>query len=115
MKNFKDKVAAITGASSGMGRELAIELARRGCHVAISDVNEAGLAQTVELLKPYGVRVSSQKLDVADRDAVYAWADAVVAEHGKVNLIFKNAGVAMGTTLDGAEYRDFQWNMNNTF
>src|SRR3546814_11687378 len=57
MKNFKDKVAAITGASSGMGRELAIELARRGCHVAISDVNEAGLAQTVELLKPYGVRV----------------------------------------------------------
>src|SRR3546814_17129260 len=105
MKNFKDKVAAITGASSGMGRELAIELARRGCHVAISDVNEAGLAQTVELLKPYGVRVSSQKLDVADRDAVYAWADAVVAEHGKVNLIFNNAGVALGTTLEGAEYR----------
>src|SRR3546814_15211077 len=96
MKNFKDKVAAITGASSGMGRELAIELARRGCHVAISDVNEAGLAQTVELLKPYGVRVSSLKLDVADRDAVYAWADAGVADHGKVHPIGRAAGRARG-------------------
>lgn len=115
MKNFKDKVAAITGAGSGMGRELAIELAKRGCHVAISDVNEAGLAQTVELVKPLGVRVTSQKLDVADRDAVYAWADKVVAEHGKVNLIFNNAGVALATTLEGAEYSDFEWIMNINF
>ncbi|MGH8446168.1 MAG: SDR family NAD(P)-dependent oxidoreductase [Solimonas sp.] len=115
MKSFKDKVAAITGASSGMGRELAIELARRGCHVAISDVNETGLAQTVELLKPYGVRVTSTRLDVADRDAVYAWADAVVRDHGKVNLIFNNAGVALGSTLEGASYEDFEWIMNINF
>lgn len=115
MKSFKDKVAAITGAGSGMGRELAIELAKRGCHVAISDVNEAGLAQTVEMLQPFGVRITSQKLDVADRDAVYAWADAVVAEHGKVNLIFNNAGVALGATLEGAEYGDFEWIMNINF
>ncbi|WP_043111800.1 SDR family NAD(P)-dependent oxidoreductase [Solimonas flava] len=115
MKSFKDKVAAITGAGSGMGRELAIELAKRGCHVAISDVNEAGLAQTAEMVKRYPVRVSTQKLDVADRDAVYAWADKVVADHGKVNLIFNNAGVALATTLEGADYGDFEWIMSINF
>lgn len=115
MKSFNNKVAAITGASSGMGRELAIELAKQGCAVAISDVNEAGLAQTVELLAPYGVRVTSQTLDVADRDAVYAWADRVVADHGKVNLVFNNAGVALGSTLEGASYEDFEWIMNINF
>ena len=46
MKDFKNKVAAITGAASGMGRTLAVELARRGCHLALSDVNEKGLAET---------------------------------------------------------------------
>ncbi|WP_020650306.1 SDR family NAD(P)-dependent oxidoreductase [Solimonas variicoloris] len=115
MKSFKDKVAAITGAGSGMGRELAIELAKRGCHVAISDVNEAGLAQTAEIVKRYPVRVTTQKLDVADRDAVYAWADKVVADHGKVNLIFNNAGVALATTLEGADYGDFEWIMGINF
>lgn len=115
MKSFKDKVAAITGAGSGMGRELAIELAKRGCHVAISDVNEAGLAQTAEMVKRYPVRVTTQKLDVADRDAVYAWADKVVADHGKVNLIFNNAGVALATTLEGADYGDFEWIMGINF
>ncbi len=115
MKSFKDKVAAITGAGSGMGRELALELASRGCHVAISDVNEAGLAQTAEQLKASGVRVSSSKLDVADRQAVYAWADTVAREHGKVNLIFNNAGVALGTTLEAVSYEDFEWIMNINF
>lgn len=115
MKSFKDKVAAITGAGSGMGRELAIELAKRGCHLALSDVNEAGLAETLQLLRGYSVRAGASKLDVADRDAVYRWADAVAAEHGKVNLVFNNAGVALGTTLEGASYEEFEWIMNINF
>lgn len=115
MKSFHDKVAAITGAGSGMGRELAVELAKRGCHLAVSDVNEAGLAQTVALLKEYPVRVTSTRLDVAQREAVYAWAEAVVHDHGKVNLIFNNAGVALGSTLEGASYEDFEWIMNINF
>jgi NAD(P)-dependent dehydrogenase (short-subunit alcohol dehydrogenase family) len=110
MKSFSGKVAAITGAASGMGRELALELARRGCHLAISDVNEAGLAQTVELAQAVGdVTITSQKLDVADRAAMHAWADRVVADHGKVNLIFNNAGVALGATVEGVSYEDFEW------
>ncbi|HKY91575.1 MAG TPA: SDR family NAD(P)-dependent oxidoreductase [Nevskiaceae bacterium] len=116
MKSFSGKVAAITGAASGMGRELSIELARRGCHVAISDVNEAGLAQTVELAQAAGdVKITSQKLDVADRAAVHAWADQVVADHGKVNLIFNNAGVALGATIEGVSYEDFEWIMGINF
>jgi len=115
MKSFKNKVAAITGAASGMGRELAVELAKAGCNVAISDVNEAGLAETAALARAYGVKVTSQKLDVAKRDAVYAWADQVVADHGKVNLIFNNAGVALGSTIEGMSYEDFEWLMGINF
>ncbi|MEL0028524.1 MAG: SDR family NAD(P)-dependent oxidoreductase [Perlucidibaca sp.] len=115
MKNFKNKVAAITGAGSGMGRSLALLLAKRGCHVAISDINEQGLAETVQLLQPYGVKVTSQKLDVADKAAVFAWADQVARDHGKINLIFNNAGVALGSTVDGGSYEDLEWIMGINF
>lgn len=115
MKNFQGKVAAITGAGSGMGRTLALELARRGCHLALSDVNENGLAETAELAKASGVKITTIKLDVANRDGVYAWADQVVRDHGKVNLIFNNAGVGLGATVEGMEYKDFEWLMNINF
>lgn len=115
MKDFKNKVAAITGAGSGMGRELAVQLAARGCHVAISDVNEKGLAETAELAKKHGVKVTATKVDVASKDAVYAWADQVAKDHGKVNLIFNNAGVALGATVEGMQYKDFEWLFNINF
>ncbi|MGC4059826.1 MAG: SDR family oxidoreductase [Aquabacterium sp.] len=115
MKSFKNKVAAITGAASGMGRTLAIELARRGCHLAISDVNETELVKTAELASQHGVRVTITKLDVANREAVYAWADQVVRDHGKVNLVFNNAGVALTTTLEHVKLSDFEWIMGINF
>lgn len=115
MKSFKDKVAAITGAGSGMGRELALELARAGCHLALSDVNERGLAETALAAREIGVRVTTARVDVADRAAVYAWAERVVSDHGKVNLVFNNAGVALGSTVDGMSYEDFEWLMNINF
>ena len=115
MKDFRNKVAAITGAGSGMGRSLAVNLANRGCHVALSDINEKGLAETVALLKGTGVKVTSQKLDVSDKDAVFAWADHVAKDHGKVNLIFNNAGVALGSAVDGGSYEDLEWIMNINF
>ena len=78
MKDFKNKVAAITGAASGMGRTLALELARRGCHLALSDVNETGLSETAALAGRLSVKVTTQRLDVSDRLAMNAWADQVV-------------------------------------
>ncbi len=74
MRNFSGKVAAITGAGSGMGRSLAVELARRGCHLALGDVNERGLAQTAAICAAHGVKITSQRLDVASRAAGLAWA-----------------------------------------
>jgi short-subunit dehydrogenase len=115
VNDFRNKVAAITGAGSGMGRELAVQLAARGCHVALSDVNETGLAETAELARRSGVKVTATKVDVASRDAVYAWADQVVRDHGKANLIFNNAGVALGATIEGMSYTDFEWLMNINF
>lgn len=115
MKSFDDKVAAITGAGSGMGRTLALDLAGRGCHLALSDVNETGLAETVGLLKDSGVRVTHQPLDVADRKAVFDWANQVVADHGKANLIFNNAGVGLAATVEGMKIEDFEWLMNINF
>lgn len=115
MKDFRDRVAAITGAGSGIGRALANELARRGAHLALSDIDEVGLAETVAQCEGTGVKVTSQKLDVADRAAVEAWADQVVAEHGKVNLIFNNAGVALGATIEGMSYEDFEWLVDINF
>jgi NAD(P)-dependent dehydrogenase (short-subunit alcohol dehydrogenase family) len=115
MKNFKNKVAAITGAASGMGRTLALELARRGCHVALSDVNEAGLAETAQMVSKLGVKVTTAKLNVADREAFNAWADQVVADHGKVNLIFNNAGVALGAFVETVKPSDFEWIMGINF
>ncbi len=106
---FKNKVAAVTGAGSGIGQALAIALAKQGCHLALSDISEAGLAKTVELLAPYSVNVTTQKVDVANRDEVATWAKAVVDEHGQVNLIFNNAGVAIGSTAEGVSYEDLEW------
>jgi NAD(P)-dependent dehydrogenase (short-subunit alcohol dehydrogenase family) len=117
MKTFGGRVAAVTGAGSGIGRALARELAARGAHLALSDINEAGLAETVMLCEAAAAaaKITSQRVDVADRDAVYAWADQVVADHGRVNLIFNNAGVALAATIEAMSYEDFEWLMSINF
>jgi NAD(P)-dependent dehydrogenase (short-subunit alcohol dehydrogenase family) len=109
MKNkdrFAGRVAAITGAASGIGRALSLELARRGCEVALSDVDETGLAETAAMAR--GAHVTTKKLDVSDRGAVHAWADDVVKEHGRVNFVFNNAGIGYGATVQGAEEEELE-------
>jgi short-subunit dehydrogenase len=117
MRSFNDKVAAITGAASGMGRQLAIQLAGHGCHLALADVNESGLAETRALAQRTSpsLRIIVRRLDVADRDAVFAWADATARAHGKVNLIFNNAGVGLSSIAETTKIEDFTWLMNINF
>jgi NAD(P)-dependent dehydrogenase (short-subunit alcohol dehydrogenase family) len=109
MKSFLGKVAAITGAGSGIGRALALRLAGHGCHLALCDMNERSLAGTVDSARRPGVRVTSDLVDVADREAMYRWADWVGDDHGKVNLVFNNAGVALGSAIEGGSYEDLEW------
>jgi len=115
MKDFSGRVAAVTGAGSGIGRALADALARRGAHLALSDIDHNGLAETVAQCEGSGVKITSARLDVADRAAVYSWADDVVADHGRVNLVINNAGVALGATVESMSYEDFEWLMNINF
>jgi short-subunit dehydrogenase len=110
MKSLKDKVVVITGAGSGIGRALALNCAGRGSLLALSDVDEAGLAETVRLATDAGVRkVRSDRLDVADRDAFARYALDVVQDFGRVNVVVNNAGVALSGDLTDLEYADMDW------
>lgn len=113
--NLKNRVAVLTGAGSGIGRATAQALARRGCHLALADVNPQGLRQTAELIKPQGVRVSQHVLDVASREQVAAMPAAVLDVHGRVDLLINNAGVALGGTFEQVSEADFDWLMDINF
>src|SRR3546814_4397483 len=115
MNTFQGRVGAITGAGSGIGRALAPGLARRGAEVARGDVDEAGLAETADRIQATGTRVSAQRVDVADHQAVEEWAEKVAADHGKVNLIVNNAGVALGANVETMSYEDLEWLMGVNF
>ncbi len=109
MKDFHDKVAVITGAGSGIGRALAVELAGRGARLAVSDVNSVAVADTAASCEKLGVQAKGYVLDVADRDAVHAHADQVVADFGGANLVVNNAGVALMANVEDMSYDDLDW------
>ena len=119
MRSFKGKVAAITGAGSGIGQALAVALAREGCHLALSDINQAGLDNTVRQVRatPAGrnLTVTTALVDVSKLPQMQTWARTVQGEHGKVNMIFNNAGVALASTVEGASYADYEWLMGINF
>jgi len=110
MKTLDDKVVVITGAGSGIGRALAVDVARRGALVAISDIDESGLAETVDLVKRAGAReVRSDRLDVADRAAFTSYAETVAEHFGRVNVVVNNAGVALAGDVEDLDYPDMDW------
>lgn len=110
MKSFTDKVVVLTGAASGIGRALALNLAGRGARLALSDVDEAGLAETVSLAKEAGAHeIKADRLDVADREAFTAYAADVVSHFGVVNLVINNAGVALSGRINDLEWDDIDW------
>lgn len=109
LKTLDDKVVAITGAGSGIGRELALRAARGGALLALSDWNEVSLAETVRSAREVGGHVSSQVLDVSDRTAMADWAADVVAQHGRVEMVVNNAGVTLTGDIVDLAYDDIDW------
>lgn len=112
MKNFRGKTAVITGAGSGMGRYLAVLLARAGANVAICDINEETLNGTAAMVRQYNVALSSHVVDMGDMERIEALPDEVVAQHGSVDLVFNNAGVTMGSSFAAMSEEDWDWVMN---
>ena len=108
MKGFDGKVAVVTGAGSGIGQALAIELGRAGAKLAISDVDTEGLAATEERLTALGAPVKSDRLDVTEREAFQVYADAVNAHYGTVNQVYNNAGIAFIGDVEDSQFKDFE-------
>ncbi|GAB7068945.1 SDR family oxidoreductase [Mycobacterium hodleri] len=115
MDGFAGKVAVVTGAGSGIGQALALELGRSGAKLAISDVDLEGLAVTEARLKAIGAPVKADRLDVTEREAFELYADAVKAHFGKVNQIYNNAGIAFTGDVEASSYKDIERVMDVDF
>jgi len=120
--SLEGRTAVITGSGGGIGRAIAVAMAGRGCHLALADIDEAGMEETADLVREQGVRryrqgvrVSLHRVDVADRTAVAEFPKVVAAEHSGVNghscvgVLVNNAGVAVGGTFEQVSEEDFEW------
>jgi NAD(P)-dependent dehydrogenase (short-subunit alcohol dehydrogenase family) len=105
---LRGRTAIITGAASGIGRAVAQSLAQRGCHLALADVNEAGLEETARGCAT-GTRITCYRFDVSERQAIAAFPDVVRSAHGRIDLLVNNAGVALGGRFEQVAEADFDW------
>ena len=115
MKSFSGKVAAITGAGSGIGRALAMQLASEGCHLSLCDSDEAGLAETIEMIGKRDTLITTSQVDVSQKNQVESWAEASISEHSAVDILINNAGVGMSIPLADTSAEDMAWIMNLNF
>lgn len=115
MDDFRGKVAALTGAGSGIGRALALALTQEGARLALADIDATGLAETARAVQAAGGSCSTAQVDVADRAAVFGWADDCRSRHGQVNLVINNAGVALSALAESVRPEDFAWLMGINF
>ena len=115
MKQFRDRVAVVTGAGSGIGRALGVLLAEQGCRVALADVNQAGLVETERLIASQGATARTYHVDVSERDAMQAFAESIVREFGAVHILVNNAGVSVVGQFADQSLEDFDWLMGVNF
>src|SRR3974390_1039433 len=108
-------VAVITGAGSGIGRCLAEQLSAMGSSLALADVNESGLKETIESLRPLRGKVTGHLVNVAQEARVKAFAEEVFEQHGRATVLFNNAGVALLGQFEEYSLADFRWLMDINF
>ena len=100
MKTIEGRVAVITGGASGIGRCVALEFARAGAHIAIADIDDAGLESTGSELRALGVRVSTHRIDVSKREEIERLRDEVLDAHGSVQILINNAGITLYGSIE---------------
>lgn len=115
MKDLRNKVVALSGAGSGIGRALAHELARQGALLSLSDINEASLAETAAQLTAQGTVVITQRVDVGSLDDMTNWAERTQQHFGRVNVVINNAGVALSGSVGALSLEDYEWIMRINF
>lgn len=115
MASFNHSVAVITGAASGIGKSLAQRLAQQGIALALIDKDIQGLEQLQSKLTEYSVLTTIHKLDVSDAKAFIELAIKVSQQHGRIDLLFNNAGVSLIDSVENQSIEDFQWVMNINF
>lgn len=116
MKTLQGKIVVITGAGSGIGRELALNAAAKGAVLALSDIDEVGLLETAERARArLANEIRIDKLDVRDREAMASYAASVKEQFGRVNVVINNAGVAVHGDFEEMSYSDFEWVMDINF
>ena len=115
MKSFLNKTAVITGAGSGMGRYLAVLLAKAGCNVAICDINENALAETSKMVNHYNVACSTHTVDIGDKEQIDALYEEVIQRHKTVDLLFNNAGITVLSNFENMPEKDWDRVINVNF
>lgn len=113
--NLKDKVVVVTGAASGIGEALAVELSKQGAHLALADINEVDLQQTVKRIESSGVKVKADKLDISDQAAFFSYAADVVDYFGQVDCVINNAGRSVADGFVDGSVEDFRMVMDVNF
>ena len=114
-RSYAGRTCVITGAGSGIGQALAVELAARGARLAVSDVDEASAKATAERCRVAGAEAHAYGLDVTDREAVHEHADDVRRTFDDVHLVVNNAGVALHGRVAELSETDFRWVMDIDF
>ena len=112
MKDFRNKVALVTGAGSGIGRALALNLADNGCSLAILDWNKDSLEETEAMLKKKNIAVSTHVLDIRDREKVKDLPNQVLSHHNNIDIVFNNAGVSIVGTVDEVDENDWNYGLD---
>ena len=112
MKDFSQKVALISGAGSGIGRALSIELADAGCNLALVDWNKESLEETKQLLRKKNIAVSTHNFDISDKEKVQALPNEVIEFHKQIDLVFNNAGLSIVGTINEVDEKDWNWGLD---
>jgi NAD(P)-dependent dehydrogenase (short-subunit alcohol dehydrogenase family) len=109
MKQILDRVAVVTGAGSGIGRAVSLELATQGADIALVDINESGLEAVREAVESMGRKASVHIVDVSSQQQMAALPEQVIAEHGAVHILVNNAGVSVNLPFEQQSVSDLEW------